>query len=152
LAGTGLDVLGVLLQQTFVDVGLDINVQPDPHFPIDEVDETTQFGRLLNLILRFAKDSGDEARTLPQGGQDVAILGLQLVTLSAQQALPVEVGGDDARLAQQPAVLVIHFEEEQVGELLDIVTVGDTVIAQDVAVIPKALNDGGRLITQRSIP
>lgn len=35
---------------------------------------------------------------------------------------------------------------EQVVELLDIVAVGDAVVAQHVAVGPQALNDGGGLV------
>ena len=34
-----------------------------------------------------------------------------------------------------------HFEEEQVGELLDVVAVGHAVVAQDVAVVPEFLDD-----------
>ncbi len=34
-----------------------------------------------------------------------------------------------------------HFEEEQVGKLLDVVAVGHAVVAQDVAVVPEFLDD-----------
>jgi hypothetical protein len=32
--------------------------------------------------------------------------------------------------------LVVHFEEEKIGELLDIIAVGDSVVAEQVAVVP----------------
>ena len=41
------------------------------------------------------------------------------------------------------ALLVVHLEEEQVGELFDVVAVRHAVVAQDVAVVPEALDDGG---------
>ena len=41
------------------------------------------------------------------------------------------------------AVLVVHLQEEEVGQLLDIVAIGQPVIAQDGAVVPEALDDGG---------
>jgi hypothetical protein len=34
-----------------------------------------------------------------------------------------------------------HLKEEQVGELLDVVAVGQAVVPEDVAVIPELLND-----------
>ena len=37
--------------------------------------------------------------------------------------------------------LVRHLQEEQVGELLDVVAVGQAVVAQDVAVVPELLDD-----------
>ena len=45
-------------------------------------------------------------------------------------------------LLQLAHLLVGHLEEEQVGELLDIVAIGDAVVPQDVAVVPQALDDG----------
>jgi hypothetical protein len=41
---------------------------------------------------------------------------------------------------------VVHFEEQQVGKLFDIIAVGNPVVAQHVAVIPQALDDGGGFI------
>jgi hypothetical protein len=39
------------------------------------------------------------------------------------------------------ALLIRHFEEEQKRELLDIITIGETIIAKDVAVVPQLLNE-----------
>ena len=36
-----------------------------------------------------------------------------------------------------------HFEKEQVRELLNVVAVGDAIVAEDMAVVPEALDDGG---------
>ena len=48
--------------------------------------------------------------------------------------------------APEIALLLVHLEEEQVGELFDVVAVGDAVVAQDVAVVPEALDDGGGFV------
>ncbi len=61
-----------------------------------------------------------------------------------------EIGADNAGFVQKARVLVIYLEEEQIDELLHIVALGDAVIAQDVAVVPKALDDGGGLIAHGS--
>ncbi len=34
-----------------------------------------------------------------------------------------------------------HLEKEQVGELLDVVTVREPIVTQDVAVVPQLLDD-----------
>ena len=36
-----------------------------------------------------------------------------------------------------------HLQEKQIGELLRVIAIGETIAAQDVAVVPKFLNDGG---------
>ena len=80
-----------------------------------------------------------------QLGQDAAVVRLQRVAVEAEQAGPAQLVGDGAGLAELVLLLVGHLEEEQVGELLDVVAVGDAVVAQDVAVVPEALDDGGGL-------
>jgi hypothetical protein len=40
--------------------------------------------------------------------------------------------------------LMRHLEEEQVSELLDVIAVGEAVIAEDVAVIPELVDESGR--------
>ena len=38
-------------------------------------------------------------------------------------------------------MLVGHLEEKKVGELLDVVAVAHAVVAEDVAVVPKLLDE-----------
>lgn len=38
--------------------------------------------------------------------------------------------------------LVRHFEEEEIGELLDVVAVGKSVVSKDVAVRPELADQG----------
>jgi hypothetical protein len=44
---------------------------------------------------------------------------------------------------RRPAALVRHLEEQQVGELLDVVAIAHPVVAQEVAVVPDLLDEGG---------
>ena len=52
---------------------------------------------------------------------------------------PVEALGHDAGQAEV-VLLVGHLEEQQVGELLDVVAVGQAIVAQDVAVVPELVD------------
>jgi hypothetical protein len=125
-----------------VNLAFDVDVQAGPGFAVDEVDEAAQLGGVLDFVLGLAEDDGDEAGADAERIQDVAVVALQGVAVQPQQALPVEIGGDGAAPAEQ-AGLVIHLEEEQVGELLQVVAVRNAVVAEDVAVVPDALDDGG---------
>lgn len=54
--------------------------------------------------------------------------------------------GDDGGFAEQGGLLVGHFEEQQVGELFDVVAIADAIVAEDVAVVPEFLDDGGGFV------
>ena len=38
-------------------------------------------------------------------------------------------------------MLVRHLEEQEVGQLLDIVAVGEAVVTEDVAIVPELLDN-----------
>ena len=44
---------------------------------------------------------------------------------------------------------VRHLEEEEIRQLLDIVTIAHPVVPEDVAVAPEFLNDGGASHSKR---
>src|SRR6266536_6141858 len=72
----------------------------------------------------------------------MAIVRLKSITIPAHQALPAVSLGNARRLViGRLRALIGHFEEEQVGELLDIVAVGHTIVTQEVTVVPEALDD-----------
>src|SRR5208337_4184749 len=61
-----------------------------------------------------------------------------------QQARPVVAGRNRALLVvRRFRMLVGHLEEEEEGELLDVVAVAHSVIAEDVAEVPEFLYDCG---------
>ena len=51
--------------------------------------------------------------------------------------------GQSQPFGQRDALLVGHLEEEQVGDLLDVVAVVDAVVAEGVAEAPEFLDDVG---------
>jgi len=110
---------------------------------VDQLDQSPQLGRVLNLVLGLAEDDQNESGALTKLGQNVAVVALQRLAVALEKALPAEVLRDGALLAVVGDLLGGHLEEEQVGELLDVVAVGHAVVAQDVAVVPDALDDRG---------
>jgi hypothetical protein len=102
-----------------------------------------QLGRILDLVLRLAEDDRDETRSLAETGQQVPVVAFQIVAVQPKETGPVKFGRYGTRLAEHGAVLVVHLEEQQVGELLYVVAIGHAVVAQDIAVVPEALNDCG---------
>jgi len=62
LAGAGLGVGGVLLEQPFVGVALDVGVDSGPGLGLDQVDDQpAQLGRILDAILGLAEDQAERA-------------------------------------------------------------------------------------------
>src|SRR5579884_1404076 len=142
LPGAGLGVLGVLLKQALVDGAFHVEVETDPGLAVDQLDQAAQLGRVLDAVLGLAEDDGDQAGADAQFLEDLAVVAFQGVAVEGQQAAPVVLVGDVAGAAQEGGLLVLHLEEEQVGELLQVVAVGHPIVAQDVAVVPDALDDG----------
>ena len=67
---------------------------------------------------------------------------LQLVSVAAEQAFPIVALWNARRLViGWLRALVGHLEEEQVGQLLHVVAIGHAIIAQQVTVIPQALDN-----------
>ncbi len=64
----------------------------------------------------------------------------ELLTLQAEQRRPVETLGHDPVEAEL-VLLLGHLQEQQVGQLLDVVAVRQAVIPQDVAVVPELVDD-----------
>ena len=50
------DIFSVFLQQPFVDIPLHINVQPAPRFIVDQLNDSLEFGRVLDPVLGFSED------------------------------------------------------------------------------------------------
>ena len=99
-------------------------------------------GRVLELVLRLGEDQAEQAFLLAQFLQRVAVVVEQLVAVPLHQAGPVIAGEYRAGLVVgRPAALVGHLQEQQIGELLDVVAVAHAVVTQDVAVVPEFLDD-----------
>lgn len=145
LARAALHILGVLLQQTLVGVALNIGVEARPLLLVDEVDdEPTQLRWVLDFVLRLFENQPEHAAAAAEGFQRVTVVNLQVVALEFQQGGPIEPFRNGGRPVERwPALHIHHFKEKQESQLLNIVAVRQPVVAQDVAVVPEFLNEGG---------
>ena len=80
---------------------------------------------------------------LPSFFQHMAVMRFQFVAVLGQQARPILALGHGRRLVERRLrLLVRHLQEQQKRQLLDVIAVGQTVIAEDVAVVPEFLDEG----------
>ena len=94
-------------------------------------------GGVLDFVLGFAEDDAENARFLAQIFEGVAVVALEWDAVHFHEAGPVVIFGDGGLVVVgRTGALVVHFEEEEIGELLDVIAVGDPVIAKEIAVIP----------------
>jgi hypothetical protein len=102
--------------------------------------------RVVEAGGRLEEDVAEQAALLGrQRRQHLRIVGRQLRAGLGDERRPGAV--DDAvfdtaaRAAEVQPPLVRHLQEQQVGDLLDVVTVVDPVVAQGVAEAPEFLDD-----------
>jgi len=145
LTSASLHIGGILFQQSLVGIPLDIDTEARPLFLVDEVhNQAAELGRVLNLILSLAKDQPEHSRTLPQLLQGVPVVSLQIITIELNQNIPAEALGDRRGLVERcTGLLIRHLEEEQKGQLLQIIPIRETIIPEDIAVIPEFLDECG---------
>ena len=132
------------LEQALVGVALDVGGHRRPVLLADQLDdELAQLRRVLDLVLGLLEDQPEHAALLAQLAQRLAVVLLQLdpLHLRRREVGPAVALRDRLLLAGELGALVGHLEEEQEGELLQVVLVGEPVVAQDVAVGPELLDD-----------
>ena len=81
MPGAAFDVLGVFLQQAFVDFALDIGGHGDPVLPVDHLDDAVQDGGVVGLVGGAFENFAQGTALLAQGFQDGFILFFQLGAL-----------------------------------------------------------------------
>src|SRR5205823_4757856 len=104
---------------------LDVDVERHPLLAVDQVDDQpAELRGILDPVLRLPEDDAEHARLLTEVAQDVDVVRLELVTVTLEQALPVEPLRNE-RLARERRFrqLVGHLQEEQVRQLLEVVAV-----------------------------
>ena len=75
----------------------------------------------------------------------MTVVDVELVAALAGKLGPLELGGDGVVEAQL-GHLVGELEEEQVGDLLDVVAVTNPRVLEDVGVVPDFGGDGGGVV------
>ena len=74
LACAAFDIFGVFLQESFINFAFDINIHSHPGFPINEIDDALELGRVLNFVLRFAKDHTQHPISSGKFSEDVPVM------------------------------------------------------------------------------
>jgi hypothetical protein len=101
-------------------------------------------GRVLDLVLGFLEDDAEDVRFLAEIFEGVAVMSFERQAVQFDEAGPVVMLGDGGLAAVwRTGPLVVHFQEKKIGELLDIVAIGDPVIAEQVAVVPDFVDQIG---------
>ncbi len=139
-----LGILGIAFQQALVNVALHIGTQRHPLGFVHHVDQPRQLGRVLDLVLCLCENLPEQPRLDPQLAQRRHVMHLQLRPALHLQAWPGVIGGNaDLAAVRRPAVLVGHLQEDQVGQLFEIVAIADPIVAQRSTEAPDAGDDGG---------
>jgi hypothetical protein len=150
LPGAALGVGGVLFQQAFVNIAFNIRAHHGPLLLADHVDDFEQLGRVLYLVLALGEYLPQDAFLAAQRAQHLGVIGFQFGPPLAAQHLPVAVfavGQFTAFIVLQsrkPDVLMVgrfahfvgHFQKQQVGDLLEVVSIAHAVIAKHVGEVP----------------
>ena len=76
------------------------------------------------------------------------VLVLEIGTGSGHQGRPIDIRRDYRTTVEQSILLVGHLQEQQVGELLHVVAVRQTVVAQNATEVPQALYENVSIRSQ----
>ena len=140
LPGPALGFLGHFLQQAFIGIAKGIALLAEPVQAIDGGDQLAQ-------VCRRADDGG----RILEDRDDRAILDLGAIAQIDQQLLvTLQHFGFARGFERGPAIVLrdaafvlllrTHFEEQQIGQLGDILHVGDAVLAQHRAFTPQLVH------------
>ena len=70
--------------------------------------------------------------------ESMTIMNLQFIPIFGKERRPIEAFGNGRRFVERGLRLLIgHFQEEEKRELLDVITVRETVITKNIAVVPE---------------
>jgi hypothetical protein len=88
------------------------------------------------MVLRLLEDGAVQPVRAAEFGERLAVVCGQRLALQRAQLVPAVVARDDRGVAEVFSTFLVHLEEQQAGDLFEIVAVGHARIAQDVRVVP----------------
>ena len=132
-------------QETFKSRSFDVHIHGGPFFLVNHGDDPLQINGVIEARHRLGENIAEKALFLAELSQNVGIMVREVRTGAVLQAVPVAaVWNDDA-------FLIGHLQEEEVGELLDVVAVVDSVMAKGVAEAPEFVDDVGHELIYPSL-
>jgi hypothetical protein len=138
-----------LLQKAFKGGAFHVDIEGGPFFLINHGNDALEVDGIVEARHALREDIAQEAFALAEGAKGVRIMVGELRAAEGFEALPVAPFGD-LYLAFRG-----HFEEEEVGELFDVVPVVYAIVAEDVAKAPKFIDNIGHgccLVVRRLLP
>ena len=141
LPGAFLALARGLFKQPLEGGSLDVDVERRPLDLVDQPEELLQIDRVVEPRLSAREDVAEQAALLAEFAQEIDVVILQSSAGLAGEARPV------AALRQFDVALIRHLEEQQIGELLDVIAVVDAVVAKRVAEAPEFLDYIGHTAT-----
>ena len=147
-------LLGGLLDQALVGVALQVGVEAQPLVAIHKLlYQPLQLRRVLYPIAGLAEDHAQHVVARTEFFEDQAVVLLQLDSRASQKRGPAEARGHHPLAAELLELLVGHLQEQQIGELLQVLAVRQPVVTQNVAEVPQPLHQcpriGGHVLALR---
>lgn len=134
LACAGFLLIGVLFQQTFIEVAEALFLRGIPVQSIDARDDLFQIFGLVDVGYRSLIDLSHPPRAVfAQLGQHLLVNVFQLNAAFGGQHVPA-AGFGNGRFR---AGFLGHFQEQNIGQFRHILMIGDAVIPQDIAEVPE---------------
>ena len=130
-----LALAGGFFQQSLEGRGLDVDVEGRPLGLVNQAEQLLEIDRIVEARLSPGKDVAEHTSLLAERAQEVDVVILQSCAGLVDETRPI------AAFRQLDAALVGHLEEQQVGDLLDVIAVVDPIVAQGVAETPEFLDD-----------
>jgi hypothetical protein len=128
----------VLLEQALVEVAQALGLRAVPIELVELGDQRRQRRRLLDERAGVAEDLLHQRRAVRAEVNQRQLVVLEAVGRGLLLEIVPAVALGDLLLG---ARLLRHLEEEQVGELGDVLVVRDPVVLEDVAEVPELLDD-----------
>jgi hypothetical protein len=137
LARAFLAFAGGLFEQTFERRPLHVHVHRRPILLVNHGDDALEVDRIVEARRGLRKDVAEDAGLLAKFAEDVGVMIGQRRAGFVLEAGPIEF------LRHLRPAFLGHLEEQQVGELFDVIAVIHAVMALRVAKAPEFLDDVG---------
>lgn len=139
LAGAFLPFAGGFFEQALIRLRLYVHIKAGPIGFRNETDQTLEINGIVEAVLALGVNVAENARLLTELAKQIGIVIDQFRTGFLGEGWPV------ASLGQFDAALIGHFDEEQIGDLLNVVAIIHAIVSKRVAETPEFLDDVSHL-------
>ena len=137
LARAFLAFAGGLFEQALEGRALHVHVHRRPVLLVNHGDDALEVDRIVKARRGLRENVGEQAAGFAEFAEDVGVVIGQLRAGLGLERFPIAI------LRHFRAAFIRHLEEEQVGELFDVIAIVHAVVTQRVAKAPEFLDDVG---------